>query len=153
MASHIQVVLKEDVSNLGKTGELVRVRPGYARNYLLPRQLAAVATEGNISQIEHERKAALARMAKLKQESEGIASALSAITIEISRPVGEGDRLYGAVTSRDVAEALKQKGYDVDRKKLTLPDSIKQLGEYEVSAKLGASVTAKVKLVVKAVAT
>lgn len=153
MASHIQVVLKEDVNNLGKTGELVRVRPGYARNYLLPRQLAAVATEGNIAQIEHERKAALARMAKLKQESEGVAAALSAITIEIARPVGEGDRLYGAVTSRDVAEALKQKGYDVDRKKLTLPDSIKQVGEYEVSAKLGAAVTAKVKLVVKAVAT
>ncbi len=153
MASHIQVVLKEDVSNLGKTGELVRVRPGYARNYLLPRQLAAVATEGNIAQIEHERKAALARMAKLKQESEGIAAALSAITIEIARPVGEGDRLYGAVTSRDVADALKQKGYDVDRKKLTLPDAIKQVGEYEVSAKLGASVTAKVKLVVKAAAT
>ncbi len=150
MASHIQVVLREDVSNLGKTGELVRVRPGYARNYLLPRQLAAVATEGNVARIEHEKKAALARMAKLKQESEGIAAAMSAITIEISKPAGEGDRLYGAVTSRDVADALKAKGYDVDRKKLTLPDSIKQVGEYEVTAKLGAAVTAKVKLVVKA---
>lgn len=152
MASHIQVVLREDVEHLGKTGELVKVRPGYARNYLLPRQLAAAATEGNISRIEHERKAALARMAKLKQESEGVAAALSEITIEISRPVGEGDRLYGAVTSRDVADALKAKGYNVDRKKLQLPDAIKALGEYEVSAKLGASVTAKLKLVVKAIA-
>lgn len=150
MASHIQVVLREDVNNLGKTGDLVRVRPGYARNYLLPRELASMATEGNIARIEHEKKAALARMAKLKQESEGVAAALSSITIEISRPAGEGDRLYGAVTSRDVAEALKAKGYDVDRKKLTLPDSIKQVGEYEVTAKLGAAVTAKVKLVVKA---
>lgn len=150
MANHIQVVLKEDVNYLGKTGELVRVRPGYARNYLLPRSLAAVATEGNISRIEHERKAALARMAKLKAEADGVAAALSAVTIEIARPVGEGDRLYGAVTSRDVAEALKLKGYDVDRKKLQLPDSIKQLGEYEVSTKLGAAVTAKFKLVVKA---
>lgn len=151
MASHIQVVLREDVEHLGKTGELVRVRPGFARNYLLPRELAAVATEGNISRIEHERKAALARMAKLKQESEGVAAALSEISIEISRPAGEGGRLFGAVTSRDVAEALKAKGYDVDRKKLTLPDSVKSAGEYEVSAKLGASVTAKLKLVVRAI--
>jgi large subunit ribosomal protein L9 len=150
MGSHIQVVLKEDVNHLGKLGELVRVRPGYARNYLLPRQLAAVATEGNISRIEHERKAALGRMAKLKSEAEGVAAALSALVLEIARPVGEGERLYGAVTSRDVAEALKHKGYDVDRKKLTVPDAIRVLGEYEVSAKLGASVTATFKLVVKA---
>jgi large subunit ribosomal protein L9 len=150
MASHIQVVLRDDVNNLGKTGELVRVRPGYARNYLLPRQLAAIATEGNISRIEHERKAALSRMAKLRQEADGVAAALSEVTIEIARPAGEGDRLYGSVTSRDVADALKLKGYNVDRKKLQVPDSIKALGEYEVSAKLGAAVTAKFKLVVKA---
>jgi large subunit ribosomal protein L9 len=150
MAGHVQIVLREDVQNLGKTGDLVKVRSGYARNYLLPRQLAAAATEGNISRIEHERKAALARMAKLKQESEGIASALSALTVEIARPTGEGGRLFGAVTSRDVADALKLKGYTVDRKKLQMPDALKQVGEYEVSAKLGASVTAKLKLVVKA---
>lgn len=150
MAGHVQIVLKEDVQNLGKTGDLVKVRSGYARNYLVPRQLAAAATEGNISRIEHERTAALARMAKLKQESEGIASALAEITIEIAKPAGEGGRLFGAVTSRDVADALKLKGYVVDRKKLQLPDAIKHVGEFDVTAKLGASVTAKIKLVVKA---
>lgn len=150
MAGHVQVVLKEDVQNLGQTGDLVKVRSGYARNYLLPRHLAAAATEGNISRIEHERKAALARMAKLKQESEGIASALAEVTIEVAKPAGDGGRLFGSVTTRDVADALKAKGYTVDRKKLQLPDAIKQVGEYVVTAKLGAAVTAQVKLVVKA---
>ena len=105
MAHHIHVVLTEDL-NLGKSGELVRVRSGYARNYLVPRGLAIGATKENVARIEHEKKVAESRNAKLKGEAEQLAEQLKAVKITITRPVGEGDRLFGSVTSRDVEEAL-----------------------------------------------
>src|SRR6516164_3441234 len=118
MAHHINVVLTEDLSNLGKTGELVRVRPGYARNYLIPRGLAIGATAENVARIEHEKKVAGARAAKAKGEAEQLAQKLNAVKITLERPVGEGDRLYGSVTSRDIEEALAAQGYVVDRRRI-----------------------------------
>jgi large subunit ribosomal protein L9 len=147
--AHVHVVLREDVQHLGTAGELVRVRAGYARNFLLPRGMVSLATAGNIRQVEEAKRQAIARAAKLKASATALATQLSGLTIEITRQAGEGDRLYGSVTSKDVAEAIKQKGYDVDKKHLVLPDSIKELGEHKVTARLGSGVEAQIKLVVK----
>jgi len=147
--SHVHVVLREDVQHLGTAGELVRVRAGYARNFLLPRAMVSMATAGNIRQIEEHKRQAVARAAKLKLSSQALATQLATVTIEIARQAGEGDRLYGSITSKDVADAVKAKGFDVDKKSLVLPDSIKSLGEYTVKAKLGAGIEGQFKLVVK----
>lgn len=148
MPSHIQVVLRDDVENLGKSGELVRVRPGYARNYLLPRGLAALATRGNIAQVEHEKKVAIARAAKLRGDAEAVSKRIGGTTVEIAVQAGEGDKLFGSVGTKDIAEALAKKGHEIDRKKIVLADNIKTLGEHEVAVKLGYEVTATVKVVV-----
>src|SRR5689334_1248568 len=148
MATHWQVILKQDVDKLGTAGELVRVKPGFARNYLLPRGLAAVATGENIKQIEHERRIALAIAEKQKKFAEGAAAQIEGMSIDIPMAVGEGDRLYGSVTARDVAQALSSRGIEVDRKKLQLPDTIKTLGQHEITIKLGHDVTATFKVVV-----
>jgi large subunit ribosomal protein L9 len=151
MASHIQVVLKDDVDNLGKSGELVRVRPGYARNYLLPRGLAALATRGNIAQVEHEKKVALARAAKLRGDAEAVQKRVEGTVVEIAVAAGEGDKLFGSVGTKDIAEALAKKGHEIDRKKIVLADNIKVLGDHDVTVKLGYEVTATIKVkVVKA---
>lgn len=150
MAAHVRVILKRDVDKLGSAGELVRVRPGFARNYLLPRSLAVVATDSNVKHIEHERKLALAAAAKQKGLAEGIAAQVNGIVVEIEAQAGEGDRLFGSVTSRDVADALRKRGIELDRKNIELPDTIKSLGEYDVSARFGAGVIGKFKVKVKA---
>ena len=147
--AHVHVVLREDVQHLGTAGELVRVRAGYARNFLLPRGMVSLATAGNIRQVEEAKRQAIARAAKLKASATALATQLSGLTIEITRQAGEGDRLYGSVTSKDVADAIKQKGYEVDKKHLVLPDAIKELGEHKVTARLGSGVDAQIKLVVK----
>lgn len=147
--AHVRVVLREDVQHLGTAGELVRVRAGFARNFLLPRGAASLATAGSIRQVEEQKKQAIARAAKLKASASALATQLASVTAEITRQAGEGDRLYGSVTSKDVAEAVKAKGYDVDKKSLVLPEAIKSLGEYTVTAKLGSGVEAKIKLVIK----
>lgn len=148
MAAHVQVVLKQDVENLGRAGQIVKVRPGYARNYLLPRSLAAVATRGNMRQVEHERQLAIAAAAKLKQGAEALAAQIEGQTVEVRMQAGEGDKLFGSVTARDVSDALAKLGVEVDRRKLVLPEAIKALGEYTVTVKLGSEVTAGFKLVV-----
>jgi large subunit ribosomal protein L9 len=147
MAHHINVVLTEDLANLGKSGELVRVRPGYARNYLLPRGLAISATAENVSRIEHEKRVVEARNAKLKSEAEQLAQKLKSVKITIERPVGEGDRLYGSVTSRDIEEALAAAGYAVDRRRIVI-EPIKTLGTHPVTIRLATSVSATVDVAV-----
>jgi large subunit ribosomal protein L9 len=149
MAAHVRVILRRDVDKLGTAGELVRVRPGFARNYLLPRSLAVVATDTNVKHIEHERKLAVAAAAKQKGAAEGIAAQVNGLVLEIEAQAGEGDRLFGSVTSRDVAEALHKRGIELDRKNIEVP-AIKALGEYDVSARLGAGVVGKFKVKVKA---
>jgi len=148
VAANVEVILREDVAKLGKAGDLVRVKPGFARNYLIPRGLAVIATRGNIARTEHDRAGALARAAKMRRSAEQVAEALAAVTVEIAKPVGEGDRLYGSVTSREVAEALQKQGFNIDRKQIELPGTVKELGELEVVARLGSQITATFKLVV-----
>jgi large subunit ribosomal protein L9 len=150
MAAHLHVILRRDVDKLGHAGELVRVRPGFARNYLLPRALAVVATDDNVRQVDHERKLALASAAKRKGAAQGVASQIENLTLEIVAQAGDGDKLFGSVTTRDISEALHKRGVELDRKHLDLPTAIKSLGEYNVIAKLGSGVTATFKVNVKA---
>jgi large subunit ribosomal protein L9 len=150
MANHVHVILRRDVDKLGHAGELVRVKPGFARNYLLPRALAVVATDNNVRHVEHERKVAVASAAKQKSQAEGFAAQIGGLTVEVTAQAGEADKLFGSVTVRDIADALHKKGIELDRKHIELPAPIKALGEYEVTARLGAGVTSKFKVVVKA---
>lgn len=145
MATSIQMVLREDVAKLGKIGDLVKVKPGYARNYLLPRGYGVVATEGNIKQIEHVRKAAIANAAKLRKSFEAIAEQLSTVTVTLTKQAGEEDKLYGSVTSKEISDVLKAKGFDVDKKRIEVPEA-RQLGTFEVKAKLAPDVVATFKL-------
>ena len=150
MPAVIHVVLQQDVPKLGKSGELVRVRPGFARNYLIPRHFALAATEKNVAQIEHAKQRAAARAAKERAEATGVAGKLSAIAITIARKVGEGERLFGSVTAKDVALALAAQGLTVDRKKIDLAEPNKALGMHQVSVKLLGDVVAVIKVEVVA---
>jgi large subunit ribosomal protein L9 len=147
MAQHLRVVLTDDLSNVGKSGELVKVRPGFARNYLIPRGLAVGATEKNVARIEHEKRVAESKASKSRGEAEQLAQKLSALKITITRPVGEGDKLYGSVSSRDVEEALAAQGFVVDRRRIEL-DQVKALGTYPVTVRLATAVTATLELTV-----
>jgi large subunit ribosomal protein L9 len=142
----MQVILKEDLDHVGKSGEVVNVKPGYGRNYLLPRGLAVLATADDISRVEHEKRVIASRTAKLAKEAQGEADRLSQVTISIARAVGEEDKLFGSVTTRDIAEALHEKGITVDPKKLELDEPLRALGMSEVPVKLGRGVVAKIKV-------
>src|SRR3954470_14687544 len=151
MAATIQVILQQDLKNLGKSGELVRVRPGFARNYLLPRSLAIPATVHNVARVEHEQKASAARAAKAQAEATAHGQKLSGVTVKIVRKVGDENKLFGSVTAKDIEAALKeQHGLDIDRKKLTIADPIRQAGTFTVTAKLLGDVTAALKVEVVA---
>lgn len=150
MPANIQVILQQDVDKLGKSGELVRVRPGFARNFLLPRRLAVPATTAAVRRIEHEKAVALAKAEKAKKEAREVAAKLSLLTITLAQKVGEDGRLFGSVTSKDIERAVKAQGLDVDRKKLQLAEPIKSLGTYEIPVKLVSDVTATVKVEVVA---
>ncbi len=142
----MEVILREHVDNLGKRGEIVKVADGYARNFLLPRKLALPATEGNRRHVERERKIVEAREASEKAQAEAMAARLAAVDITIARRVGETDQLYGSVTSADIVEVLKEKGFEVDRRKLILPEPIKAIGEHEVPLKLHREVSVPLKV-------
>ena len=145
----MELLLKEDVDNLGVRGELVKVRAGYGRNYLLPRGLAIQATPANLRQIEMQRKALLKRETAEREVALQQAALVGGVTLEFARKVGEHGLLYGSVTSMDVHEALAAKGYEIDRRRVLLKDPIKETGEYEVPVKLHREVTANLKVVVK----
>lgn len=149
MAHHIHVVLTEDLTNLGKSGELVRVRPGFARNYLIPRGLAVSATEENKSRIEHEKKVAEARATKARASATELSQKLGSVKLTIARPVGENDKLYGSVTARDIEEALAAQGYSVDRRRIDT-EPLKSLGTFQVPVHLATSVTATIEITVAA---
>lgn len=146
----MKVILREDVENLGKSGDLVTVKDGFGRNYLLPRKLAVLASEQNIRQLEHEKAVIAARQAKLKGSAEELAKKVGNLQVTIRRKVGEQDKLYGSVTVLDIAEALAAKGQKVDRRAIHLPEPIKAVGQYEVDLKLHREVTAKIKVEVAA---
>ncbi|HTA20672.1 MAG TPA: 50S ribosomal protein L9 [Polyangia bacterium] len=142
----MQVILRDDMDNLGKSGEVVNVKPGYARNYLLPRGHAIKATESDVKRVEHEKRVIAARTAKLAKEAQAEADKLSQVSVSIARAVGEEDKLYGSVTTRDIAEALAGKGVKVDSKKIHLDEPLKALGMTEVQVKLGRGVNATIKV-------
>ncbi len=142
----MEVILREHVDNLGRRGEVVKVADGYARNYLLPRKLALPATAGNRKHVERERKIMESREAEEKGAAEAIASRLNAVDIAIARRVGDTEQLYGSVTAADIADFLKAKGFDVDKRKLILPEPIKAIGEYNVPLKLHRDVTVPLKV-------
>ena len=139
--AHTKVLLREDVDDLGARGEIVRVRAGYARNYLLPRNLAVAATAGNVKGIEAERAALLKKEAKERTTAEAQSQQMSSLVLEFKRKAGEQGALYGSVTSMDVAEALKEKGYEIDRHRIHLREPLKRLGEYTVPVRLHREVT------------
>ena len=146
----MKVILREDIHNLGKSGELVTVKPGFGRNYLLPRKLAVLASEANIRQLDHERQVIASQQAKLKGTAQELAKKLEAIQIKIARKVGEQDKLFGSVTALDVAEALAAQGQQIDRRHIHLPEPIKAVGSYDVEIRLHRDVPAKVKVEVVA---
>ncbi len=142
----MEVILNESIESLGKAGDIVSVANGYARNYLLPKGLAITADKKNLTKIEKQREAILKRAAKMQEEYEALASQLAALDIEIPVKVGEEDKLYGSVTNLDIAKAVEEKGFQIDRKKILLGEPIKALGEYEVPVKLSPDVTATLKI-------
>jgi large subunit ribosomal protein L9 len=146
----MEVILREHVDNLGRRGDVVKVASGYARNYLLPRRLALPVTEGSRRQIEREREKAEARDAEEKAAAESVAQRMAALDISIARRVGENQTMYGSVTSADIAQALASKGFEVEKRRIHLPDAIKALGEHTVPVKIHRDVTAEVKLKVVA---
>ena len=146
----LEVILREDIEKLGSRGEVVRVAPGYARNFLIPRKLAVAATEANKKIVAQEREAWLKREAKAKSEAEDLGRMLSGVTLSFTRRAGEEGHLFGSVTAQDVAEALGQQNYNIDRRKVLLDEHIKQVGEYKVPVRLHREVTADVTVTVAA---
>jgi len=142
----MEVILREHIDNLGRRGDVVKVAAGYARNYLLPRKLALAVTEANKKQIERERKAGEVKDAQERSEADAFARRLEAVEIEIARRVGENQTMYGSVTSADIAHALEAKGFEIDRRKIQLPDPIKTVGDVQVPVKVHRDVTAQVKV-------
>jgi large subunit ribosomal protein L9 len=142
----MRIILREDMETLGKAGEVVSVREGYWRNYLLPRGMAVPATEKDEARLAHEQRLIAARVAKLAKELQSEADRLSQVSVSVSRAVGEGDKLYGSVTSRDIAEALAEQGIKVDSKKIQLDEPLRNLGMSEVPIKLGHDTVAKIKV-------
>lgn len=144
----MEVILKEDVQKLGNRGDVVKVADGYGRNYLLPGKLAIEATAANKAVIEQMKSSAIRKSAKEKAQSEELARTLSQVELTFERKVGENDHLFGSVTSGDIAQQLEAKGFTVDRRKISLEDPLKQLGEFHVPVKLHRDVTAHVKVTI-----
>ncbi len=145
----IELILREHVEHLGRRGDVVKVAEGYARNYLLPRNLALPVTEGNRRRIEHERKIAEQRELAEKSAAEATAARLNEVVCEIARRVGEEDVLYGSVTAADVAACLAEKDFEIEKRKIHLDEPIKQLGEFTVPIRLHREVTANIKVLVQ----
>jgi len=144
----MEVILREDIEKLGSRGEVVKVAPGYARNFLIPKRLAVMATESNKKIVEQERQAHLRKEAKAKGEAEDLAKIMSGVSVTITQKAGENDQLFGSVGSKDVSDALAAKGYQIDRRKVQLEEPIKQLGEFKVPVRLHKEVTVEVTVVV-----
>jgi len=144
----MEVILKEDVPKLGHRGDVVKVAEGYGRNYLLPRKLAIEATQGNKAVIEQMKQSAVRRSAIEKADSEALSKQLDAVTLSFQRKAGEKDHLFGSVTSSDIADALEQKGFNIDRRKIQMQEPLKSIGEFDVPVRLHRDVTSRVKVVV-----
>lgn len=146
----MKVILREDMKSLGKMGEVVKVTPGYARNYLIPKGLAVEAVTKNIRALEHEKRVIQDRARKILDKAKGLAGELSAVSLTIKARAGEEEKLFGSVTAMDIAEALKEKGFAVDKKKILLDEPIKRLGAYRVDVRVAPDVAATVSVEVVA---
>jgi large subunit ribosomal protein L9 len=144
----MEVILQQDVDKVGRLGEVVRVKPGFARNFLLPRGLAVVADRKNLAVLEHQKRVVAAKRSKAKKAAEDIASRLTPVALIIRARAGEEDKLFGSVTNQDIARALGEAGFEVDRKKIVLDAPIKALGEYAVPVHLGPDVRVTIKVTV-----
>ncbi len=144
----MQIILQENVEKLGTRGQVVEVADGYARNYLLPRNLAIEASRGNLKRLEQIRTTLAKREATERELAQQLAERMAAVTVSLVRKAGESDHLFGSVTASDIAEALEAQGHSVDKRKVQLPDPIKVLGEYSVAVKLHHDVSVTVKVLV-----
>jgi large subunit ribosomal protein L9 len=142
----MEVILKEDIANLGKIGEVVRVRDGYARNYLLPRGLVLIANKKNIKTFEHQKKLVADQKQKVTRQAQAVGDELAGVSLVIAMRTGEEGRLFGSVTNIQIEKALKAKGLNVDRRKIHLDEPIKTLGDYEIAIRLSADLTVPLKL-------
>lgn len=145
----MKVILKEDIETLGRAGDLVNVKPGYGRNYLVPRAKAVEASAENIRLVEHERAVARERMQKIRREAEDVARRIAETPMVIRQAAGEEDKLFGAVTTQDIARLLSESGIEVDRRKIMLEEPIKRLGQFEIPVKLPADVIGKLVVTVE----
>lgn len=144
----MKVILKENIETLGHIGDIVKVAPGYARNYLIPKGFAIEATTRNAKALEHAKRQMEYKKNKVKEQATGLAAKLEALTIVLTHQAGEGDKLFGSVTNMELAEYLKNQGFEIDRKKIVLVDPIKHLGEYTATVKVHPEVNATLKVVV-----
>jgi large subunit ribosomal protein L9 len=142
----MKIILRQDYENLGKAGDIVKVKPGFARNYLLPRKIAYPAAPNYLRMLEEEARQKQQRQHKEKKMAEELAARLSSVSLTMSASVGEEDKMFGSVTTQDIAEALKEQGYEIDRRKIVLDEPIKALGIYSVPIKLYPEVEANVKV-------
>jgi len=147
---NVQVILSEDVPNLGRTGEVVKVRAGFARNYLLPRHLAVEANQKNIREFEHNRRVSMLRRERQKSHALTLKEKVEALALVIKARAGEEGKLFGSVTNIDIERALREQGFDIERRKIQLPEPLKRLGEFQVAIRLEAEVEASLKVEVAA---
>lgn len=145
----MEIILTENISSLGEIGQVVNVAPGYARNYLLPQGLALQATGKNVRELEHKKRILALKREKVRKEMLSFAEKLNEVKIVLNRKVAEEDKLYGSVSNVDIAKVLEEQGFELPRKSIQLEQPIKQLGEFTVPIRIGADVTANVKLVIE----
>jgi large subunit ribosomal protein L9 len=146
MASAIKVLLQDNVENLGASGDVVRVRPGYARNFLIPRGLAAPATKGNLARIDELKKLAGVKAQQALEAGQQLADKIGALTVKFERAVGDEGKMYGSVTTRDIADAYADQGIEIDKRKVQLADPIRQLGTSEVPYKVHPTITVNLRV-------
>ena len=145
----MKVILQKDVPHLGTIGDLVKVKDGYGRNFLLPRGLAVLANESNTRQLNHQKRLAQTLAAKQKAAAEAAAKTIASTPVAFKLEAGEDDKLFGSVTSRDIAEALAAKGVEVDRRKMTIDGALKEIGSFDVPVELGSGVTASIRVLIE----
>ncbi len=144
----MEVILREDIEKLGNRGQVVKVAPGYARNFLLPKRLAVAATESNKKIIEQERQAHLRKEAKQLNDAQDLAKLMANVSVTISQKAGENDVLFGSVTAKDIAESLERQGYNIERRNVQLSEPIEQLGEHRVPVRIHREVTVEIPVIV-----
>jgi large subunit ribosomal protein L9 len=147
---NVQVILSEDVPNLGRTGEVVKVRAGFARNYLLPRHLAVEANQKNLREFEHNKRVSMLRRERQKSHALTLKEKVEALALVIKARAGEEGKLFGSVTNIDIERALREQGFDIERRKIQLPEPLKRLGDFQVAIRLEAEVEASLKVEVAA---